>query len=115
MASSGTSDRDHQPGFAVGKRVWFKTVFPALTFRAQHGLRDEDSGLLARKDVRVPGTGEVRHEIDFPSATVLVPEHLLRLTPPPGSAGAARKAVAKPKGRKEAVDPEFGEELELPL
>lgn len=97
---------DSQAGFAVGKTVWLKETFDGQRYAKTYGT----SGVLAAKDRDAFGC----RQVCFGDFTVNIPEEYLRLTPPRSLTGKGEKAkAAKPKERKEAIDPALGRETTI--
>jgi len=103
-------DRKKIVGWTAGHRVWFANTW--------------DGAVLARRYAEYGVGMVVADEAPDPYGRILVtlgdgtPERIakdhLRLTPPPGTdSRRVKPKVAKPKVRKEAIDPAFGEELDL--
>ncbi len=108
MPDPRTLEPDKQPGFAVGKRVWFAREFNAEVFRKRHGLLH---AVTVTWHERMTETGKAVEVTDGAGVCELVPVRHLRLSAPKGHRQQREAPKAKAvRPRKEAVDPRLGYE-----
>lgn len=111
MLSPSEREPDKQPGFAVGKRVWFVRDFNAEVVRKRGGLAHV--GKITGKE-HMTAAGMAVEVTDAAGAVHVVATRHLRLSAPKGLNAAREKAKeTTPPVRKEAIKPEFGTETTI--
>jgi len=103
---------DKPQGFAPGKRVWLKDTWEGTVLARRLGEYADGMKVGPRGDKPDPYG---RLEVSLGDGTPYpIRRDWLRLTPPPGLTQKRQSTKkSEPKPRKEAIDPEFGDELSL--
>lgn len=110
-ATDRYADPDKQPGFTPGKRVWFARDFEAEVVRKRSGLAH--AAKITGKE-RTTAAGMSVEVTDDAGLVLVVATRHLRLSAPKGlSATREKPKDAKPPKRKEAIKPEYGDELTI--